>query len=134
MCRQHTHDNKSCVVDIFHWSVLQTYNTKSNMYFILYSHYKSIGYVWRGIKTIFRPQKVIPCPQVLKFLDPPQILISREKYLYENYVSFYKVTPQETISFWKLCKLQNDTPGKYLFENYVSFYKMTPQETISFQR
>ena len=28
-----------------------------HMYFILYSRYKSIGYVWRGIKTISRPWK-----------------------------------------------------------------------------
>ena len=41
------------------------------MYFILYFHYKSIGYVWGGIKTISRPQKIIPCTQVLKFQDPP---------------------------------------------------------------
>ena len=43
--------------------------------FILCSHYKSIEYVWRGIKTISRPQKLYRAwtvvPPVLKFLDPP---------------------------------------------------------------
>ena len=45
-----------------------------NMYVIQYSHYKSIGYVWRGIKTISRPQKLYragTAPPVYKFLDPP---------------------------------------------------------------
>ena len=45
-----------------------------NMYFILYSHYKSIEYVWRGIKTISRPKKLYrngTAPPALKFLDPP---------------------------------------------------------------
>ena len=44
------------------------------MYFILYFQYKSIGYVWRGIKTISRPQNYTaqgPRAPVLKFLDPP---------------------------------------------------------------
>ena len=47
------------------------------MYFILYSHSKSIGYVWRGIKAIFRPQKLYRAETtlpVLKFLDPPLII------------------------------------------------------------
>ena len=31
------------------------------MYFILYSNYKNIGYVLRGIKTISRPRKIEIC-------------------------------------------------------------------------
>ena len=30
------------------------------MYIILYSHYKSVDYVWRGIKTISKTSKFIP--------------------------------------------------------------------------
>ena len=47
------------------------------MYIFLYSHYKSIGYVWRGIKTISRPQNLYYAgqrPPVLKLMDPPQVL------------------------------------------------------------
>ena len=33
-----------------------------NMYFIQYFHYKSVGYVWRGIKKISRPQKLYSAP------------------------------------------------------------------------
>ena len=44
------------------------------MYFIHYSFYKQIGYVWRGIKTNLIPKKFTAPgqrPSVLKFLDPP---------------------------------------------------------------
>lgn len=35
-----------------------------NMFFILYCHYKNIGYIWRGITTITRPLKLYtPGPQ-----------------------------------------------------------------------
>ena len=37
-------------------------------------NYKNIGYVLRGIKTIPRPQEFYP-PPVLKFLDPPLLLV-----------------------------------------------------------
>ena len=43
------------------------------MYFIHYSCYKHIEYVWRGIKTTPRPKNSTapgPRPPVLKFLDP----------------------------------------------------------------
>ena len=44
-------------------------------YFIYYSCYKHIGYVWRGIKTNPRLKNSTapgpPPPPVLKFLDPP---------------------------------------------------------------
>ena len=53
--------------------IVSTCNVYS-MYFILYSHYKSMGYVWRGIKTISRHQilyRAGTAPPVLKFLDPP---------------------------------------------------------------
>ena len=43
------------------------------MYFIHYSCYKHIGYVWRGIKTNPKPKNSSapgPRPPVLKFLDP----------------------------------------------------------------
>ena len=43
------------------------------MYFIHYSCYKHIGYVWRGLKTNPRPKESTargPRPPVLKFLDP----------------------------------------------------------------
>ena len=47
-------------------------NFDCNMYFIFYSHYKSMQYVWRGIKKIPRPQEWYTAPgalaQVLKFL------------------------------------------------------------------
>ena len=33
-----------------------------NIYFTLYSHYKTIGYVWRGIKIIPRPQEFYRAP------------------------------------------------------------------------
>ena len=46
------------------------------MYFIHYSCYKHIGYVWRGIKTNPRPKNsTVPGPPVLKFLDPPLSLL-----------------------------------------------------------
>ena len=44
------------------------------MYFIHYSNYKNIWYMWRGIKTIPRPQEFYcagTMPLVLKLLDPP---------------------------------------------------------------
>ena len=44
------------------------------MYFIHYSCYKHIEYVWRGIKTNPSPKNSTapgPRPPVLKFLDPP---------------------------------------------------------------
>ena len=49
-----------CMFEKFDSITLLLYSTcnVSNMYFILSSHYKSIGYVWMGIKTIFRPQKL----------------------------------------------------------------------------
>ena len=55
------------------------------MYFILFSRYKSIGYVWRGIKTIFRPQKLYRAgtarsPRALKFLDLPLTLHAMPKF------------------------------------------------------
>ena len=59
------------------------------MYFILYYHRKSIGYVWRGIKTIFRPQELYragTAPPVLKFLDPPLVYISS---FYQWNICFY---------------------------------------------
>ena len=40
-----------------------------NIYFTLYSYYKTIGYVWRGTKKIPRPQEFYRAP-VLKYLDP----------------------------------------------------------------
>ena len=43
------------------------------------TRYKNIGYAWRGIRTIFRPQKLYRArtapPPVLKFLDPPLIYL-----------------------------------------------------------
>ena len=45
-----------------------TYNVY-NIYFTLCSHYKTIGYVWKGNKTIPRPQEFYRAP-VLKFLYP----------------------------------------------------------------
>ena len=44
------------------------------MYFIHYSCYKHIGYVWRGIKTNPKPKNSTtqgPPPPFLKFLDSP---------------------------------------------------------------
>ena len=43
-----------------------------------YSHYKSIEYVWWGIKTISRPLNIYragTAPPVYKFLDPPLRLV-----------------------------------------------------------
>ena len=37
---------------------------------MLYSHLNSIWYMWRGIKSISSPKKIILHPSVLKFLDP----------------------------------------------------------------
>ena len=57
------------------------------MYFIIYYYYKSIGYVWRGIKTIFRHQKLYraeTAPPVLKFLDPPLLTIINFLHLSKN--------------------------------------------------
>ena len=42
------------------------------MYFILYSNYKSLGYVLRGIKTVPRPQEFYradTATAILKFLE-----------------------------------------------------------------
>ena len=44
------------------------------MYFIVYLHYKSIGYVYRGIKTIPNPYNstaLVLRPPVLKFPGSP---------------------------------------------------------------
>ena len=51
----------------------QSINNVNIMYFIHYSCYKHIGYVWRGLKTNPRPKNSTapgPRPPVLKFLDP----------------------------------------------------------------
>ena len=48
------------------------------MYFIHYSCYKQIEYVWRGIKTNPRPKNSTApdrAPPVLKFLDPLLVCI-----------------------------------------------------------
>ena len=44
------------------------------VFFFLNSNYKNIGFVWRSITTIPRPQEIYlarTAPQILKFLDPP---------------------------------------------------------------
>ena len=44
------------------------------MYFILYSQFKNIGYVWNGEQKIsdFKKKPASgPRPPVLKYLDPP---------------------------------------------------------------
>ena len=64
-----------CITRI-HFIVTNKQRLQNCISFDLYSHYKSTGYVWRGIKSISRPQKsyragTAPPPPVKKFLDPP---------------------------------------------------------------
>ena len=87
------------------------------MYFIHYSCYKHIGYVWRGIKTNPRPKNSTApgpphSPPVLKFLDPPLssfrlsvvITINARAYWYWN--SFTRETCIDLIDIYSMETLQ----------------------------
>ena len=64
-----------CITRIhFNCHTIQTSHIVYNMYFDIYSHYKTQGMCEGGIKTNLRPKEFYragTAPPILKFLDPP---------------------------------------------------------------
>ena len=83
-----------------------------NMYFILLFHYKNIGCMWRGIKTIPIPQEFYHArstPPIPKFLDLPQ----------EMYVHIQDQIPLHDKFLEKIEHILHDLHNIYCLKNIM---------------